>query len=199
MESSREFRVVLLGTTSVGKTTLFNRIDTSYVADANDADVPTVKAAYIQREVRTKHGIAKLAIWDTAGQERFRSLIPMYTRDSDLAIIMFSVDMPESAENLDQWLNLLAASDCVDCIVYVVANKMDLEDHCALETGRAWAQKNEFTFVEVSALQQSAVEDLVIRIADDLQKLPKFEDLKDRKTEGIAELTALNKDEKGCC
>lgn len=200
MDASREFRVVLLGTTSVGKTTLFNRMDTKYVANDEESEVPTVKAAYIQREVRTKNGIVKLAIWDTAGQERFRSLIPMYTRDSDLAIIMFSVDMPESAENLDQWLNLLAASDCVDCIVYVVANKIDLEDHCALEIGRAWAQKNDFTFLEVSALQQSGVEDLLIRISDDLQKLPKFEDIHDRKFEGIAELSSQKgNDNGGCC
>lgn len=200
MNAGREFRVVLLGTTAVGKTTLFNRLDTSYVSDGNEMEVPTVKAAYIQREVRTKHGNAKLAIWDTAGQERFRSLIPMYTRDCDMAIIMFSVDMVESAENLDQWLNLLAASDCVDCMVYVVANKMDLDDHSALEIGRAWAQKNDFVFVEISALQQNLVENLIAKIAEDLTKLPRFDDMKDHKFEGTAELKLQKgQNEKGCC
>lgn len=33
----------------------------------------------------------RLQIWDTAGQERFRSLIPSYLRDADVAVIVFDV------------------------------------------------------------------------------------------------------------
>lgn len=32
-----------------------------------------------------------MQIWDTAGQERFRTLIPSYIRDSNIAILVFDI------------------------------------------------------------------------------------------------------------
>lgn len=42
----------------------------------------------------------RLQLWDTAGQERFRSLIPNYIRDCQVAMIVFDLTNEESYENI---------------------------------------------------------------------------------------------------
>ena len=39
--------------------------------------------------VPVDNGTVRLQLWDTAGQERFRSLIPSYIRDSQVAVVVF--------------------------------------------------------------------------------------------------------------
>lgn len=61
-------------------------------------------------------------LWDTAGQERFKSLLPMYTRDAMVGIVVFDVNDPLSLESAvdhlksNQHLRILA----------LVANKIDM-------------------------------------------------------------------------
>ena len=167
------FRVVLLGTTSVGKTTLFRNWDDNFVPDENPPK-PTLASSYLTREVEQYGRRVKLVIWDTAGQERFRALVPMYTRDCDIAVMMFAVDMMGSVENLDEWLGMLRDSDTLDCLVYVVANKIYLENHCALHTGREWALLHNFPFFEVSALTGDNVHALLERVVTDAMEKPAF-------------------------
>lgn len=33
----------------------------------------------------------RLQLWDTAGQERFRTLIPSYIRDSNVAVVVYDI------------------------------------------------------------------------------------------------------------
>ena len=38
----------------------------------------------------------RLQLWDTAGQERFRSLIPSYIRDSNVAVVVYDITKRQS-------------------------------------------------------------------------------------------------------
>jgi len=44
-------------------------------------------------------------VWDTAGQERFRSLVPMYYRNSDAVAIVFDVSDRDSFKQVKNWIN----------------------------------------------------------------------------------------------
>lgn len=44
-------------------------------------------------------------VWDTAGQERFRSLVPMYYRNSDAVAIIFDVSDSDSFSQVKYWIN----------------------------------------------------------------------------------------------
>ena len=63
-------KVVLLGATAVGKTSIFNRvINADYIEDN-----VTTMAAYFrpkQFDLPEKNCRIKINLWDTAGQERF--------------------------------------------------------------------------------------------------------------------------------
>jgi Ras-related protein Rab-5C len=61
-------------------------------------------------------------LWDTAGQERFKSLLPMYTRDATVAIIVFDVNDPLS---LEAAVAQLKENEKLP-ILALVANKCDM-------------------------------------------------------------------------
>ena len=66
----------------------------------------------------------QLWLWDTAGQERFRSLIPSYVRDSNVAIIVYDVTTSKTFDGLDKWIRDVREQRGKDVIVFLVANKV---------------------------------------------------------------------------
>jgi Ras-related protein Rab-6A len=52
---------------------------------------PTIGIDFTSKNVTVGPKTIRLQLWDTAGQERFRSLIPSYLKDCNVAIIVFDV------------------------------------------------------------------------------------------------------------
>jgi Ras-related protein Rab-5C len=84
------FKVVLVGDTNVGKTSILQR----YAKDNFETDSETtISPTFLTRMIDFPvSGLkAKLQIWDTAGQEKYRSVTPIYYRDAAAAICVFDV------------------------------------------------------------------------------------------------------------
>eukprot|EP01117_Protostelium_nocturnum_P018986 TRINITY_DN8080_c2_g1_i1.p1 TRINITY_DN8080_c2_g1~~TRINITY_DN8080_c2_g1_i1.p1 ORF type:complete len:215 (+),score=65.33 TRINITY_DN8080_c2_g1_i1:74-718(+) len=95
------FKVVILGESGVGKTSLLeryvsNRFSMLYKATIG-ADVMTKNIELDNRRMVT------LQLWDTAGQERFQSLGTCFYRGADCCVLVFDVTIPQTFENLDMW------------------------------------------------------------------------------------------------
>lgn len=136
------WKVVFLGESSVGKTSIITRYTTGQFLRDN----ATIGVAFISRQLKlsSEHTV-QLEIWDTAGQERYRSLNAMYYRNTDVAIIVFDLskfnsDITFSA--IDTWIEELCkysnntSSKSVHGIpngddklnIVIVGNKMDILD-----------------------------------------------------------------------
>lgn len=134
------WKVVFLGESSVGKTSIITRYTTGQFLRDN----ATIGVAFISRQLKlsSEHTV-QLEIWDTAGQERYRSLNAMYYRNTDVAIIVFDLskfnsDITFSA--IDTWIEELCkysnntSSKSVHGIpngddklnIVIVGNKMDI-------------------------------------------------------------------------
>lgn len=126
------YKIVLLGDSSVGKTSLVHRF-TNNSFDQHTSN--TIGAAFITKELQSsktpiKH--LKLEIWDTAGQERYRSLTPMYYRNSKIAIICYDLsNIDDTFEKAKYWINQLnlnsnsgTESDIIR--IKLIGNKLDL-------------------------------------------------------------------------
>ncbi|KAI0089800.1 P-loop containing nucleoside triphosphate hydrolase protein [Irpex rosettiformis] len=101
----RTIKLVVIGTSGVGKTSLRNqyisgRFTTGYRA--------TIGADFITKSIphhaRPEEKVT-LQIWDTAGQERFSSLSSAFFRGADAVLLMFDVNRPSSLEALTKWWN----------------------------------------------------------------------------------------------
>ena len=81
-------KIVLLGDTAVGKTSLCARLVNGTFDNFSE---PTIGAAFLTKTVQNGDITHRLEIWDTAGQERYRALAPMYYRGATAALVVYDV------------------------------------------------------------------------------------------------------------
>lgn len=114
-----DLKVIILGDSSVGKTSLLIR----YLEKRFDEYPKATIGAAFTLKMRGKHNIA---IWDTAGQERYVGLSMFYCRNADVAIMAFDVASRESFKSLmTRYVQLLSMVDDF-ALKVVVATKCDL-------------------------------------------------------------------------
>ncbi|QLL33895.1 hypothetical protein HG536_0F02200 [Torulaspora globosa] len=127
-----DLKLVLLGESSVGKSSIVTR----YITGSFQKTNATIGAAFTTKtlEFPGADGIRKkvnLEIWDTAGQERYRSMAPMYFRNTDIALVVFDVTKPESLRKAQSWIDELNSYFDQDrreeVLIKLVGNKMDLD------------------------------------------------------------------------
>lgn len=124
----REYKVVMLGEASVGKTSLVQRYVNNTFNEASDS---TIGASYRSKRVETDCGIIKLCLWDTAGQERYSGLMPMYYRGSNVAYVVFDLSREASFERAKKWIADVKNTETSyisggEVIIALIGNKTDL-------------------------------------------------------------------------
>ena len=139
-------RVIFIGESSVGKTSIITRATTG-VFDPNTA--ATIGAGVQPISVEVDGRQHKFHLWDTAGQEIFRSIVPLYFKQAVCAIVVFSLADQKSFDALPEWIDLLNSHSERNVPVVIVGNKKDIE-HAASASGNA----SEMRFVEVQDVKK---------------------------------------------
>jgi len=118
------FKVLLVGDSSVGKSSIVNR----YVDDFHDPRfLSTIGVDFKIRTYERNGKIIKLQIWDTAGQERFRSITTSYYRGADGIIMVYDVNQPQSLDSVQHtWAKEVQTYARRDPKLLLVGNKTDL-------------------------------------------------------------------------
>jgi small GTP-binding protein len=101
---TRECKVVLLGDTGVGKSSLAQRYVTNTFKPYSES---TIGASFMSKMILVDGAPCKCQIWDTAGQEKYHSLAPMYYRGAAAAILVFDITKPASLDKLKAWVREL--------------------------------------------------------------------------------------------
>ncbi|CAH8263040.1 unnamed protein product [Arabidopsis lyrata] len=103
MDSSKNrtlLKVIVLGDSGVGKTSLMNQ----YVYKKfNKQYKATIGADFVTKELHIDEKPVTLQIWDTAGQERFQSLGAAFYRGADCCVLVYDVNNLKSFETLNNW------------------------------------------------------------------------------------------------
>lgn len=116
-------KIVLLGDTAVGKTSLCARLVNNTFDNFNE---PTIGAAFQTKTIESGDISHRLEIWDTAGQERYKALAPMYYRGATAAIIVYDVTNEESFKGAKFWVEELRRRGKPNVVIILVGNKYDL-------------------------------------------------------------------------
>ena len=102
MERLDSYKVVLLGDSTVGKSSLAFRIKHKKFDHVSQPTIGCEFFAYIH----SKNGERiKLMIWDTAGQERFRTITSSYYKGAHGIMIVYDVTNRESFRNIRSWMS----------------------------------------------------------------------------------------------
>ena len=166
--NSGALKVVLLGNSGTGKTSILQYQLNSVV---NMSNLPTIGCVYHEVPISLTNEIVTLKVWDTAGQEIYRSIVPIYVRDASAAILVYDISDPTSFASLDQWRSLLLEEQPTNIFVYIVANKIDLDDDYQVNdaAGKQYSEKINAKFFKVSAIKGDGIAELFNTIAVDLQ------------------------------
>ncbi|KAL1495030.1 hypothetical protein ABEB36_010516 [Hypothenemus hampei] len=166
----KKYKLVFLGEQSVGKTSLITRFmydsfDTYYQA--------TIGIDFLSKTIYLQDKTVRLQLWDTAGQERFRSLIPSYIRDSQVAVVVYDVTNSNSFELTNKWIEDVRNERGHQVIIVLVGNKVDLENIREVPTEKAQSLAKELNilFIETSAKCGYNIKQLFRRIGDALPQL----------------------------
>lgn len=174
-EYSKQFKIILLGDSGVGKTSIINQ----YIKNEFSDELPATVGVEFQPKYITVNGERiKLGIWDTAGQEKFRTLARQFYRNVDGVVMVYDITRVESLNNIDEyWIQQLQENATNSYQIILVGNKSDLKDKCdpnkivTTEMGQNMARKYSTLFVEASAKTadhvQNAFEELINRINTD--------------------------------
>ncbi len=97
--------------------------------------------------------MVRLQLWDTAGQERFRSLIPSYINDSQVAVVCYDITSRQSFESIKSWVEQARQIRGDKVTMIIVGNKIDLAEkrQVSTEDGQALANELGTMFTETSA------------------------------------------------
>lgn len=168
-----QFKLVLLGESAVGKSSLVLRFVKDQFDDYRES---TIGAAFLTQTISLdENTTVKFEIWDTAGQERYKSLAPMYYRNANCAVVVYDITQASSLDKAKSWVKELQRQANENIIIALAGNKADMvtdqPDKRAIQTAdaEAYAKEAGLLFFETSAKTATNVKELFTAIA---KKLP---------------------------
>ena len=162
------FKIIVIGDSGVGKSCLTNKATNNLFEENYNA---TVGFEFFTFNIRMFNKIIKLQIWDTCGQELYRSLITNFYRNSSLAIIVYAINSKSSFENIDMWLKELRTHSNPDAKVFLIGNKVDLDNERVIskEEGEKFKEENKLHyFLEASAKSGLNAQKIFVQAANTL-------------------------------
>ena len=188
-----QFKLVLLGDSAVGKSSLVLRFVRGQFFEYQES---TIGAAFLTQTVALNDTTVKFEIWDTAGQERYHSLAPMYYRGAAAAILVYDMTKKSSFEKLQKWVDELKERGPDGIVLCVAANKCDLEEGREVEVaeGAEFAQKSGADFFETSAKNDENVGRIFTTLVTNVQRKSEA-----ARPAGEARLDAAPPKKTSCC
>ena len=122
------FKIILIGDSGTGKTSLINR----YIYNNfHEKYLCTIGVDFMMKKVvLDDNTVIKLQIWDTAGMEKYKQITSTYYRGAQGAIVVFDLSSQTSFNSVSKWVNDFKqiSNPNYHQTIYIVGNKNDLVD-----------------------------------------------------------------------
>ena len=147
-----EFKVILIGSTSVGKTAIFHKFITGEFLNNNKS---TVIAEFHTKYLKVKNNLfVKLILWDTCGSEKFRSITNQYYKGAKAIILVFDLTDQKSFDDLKNiWLKDIKNYADKNIQILIVGNKVDLIEERKVTESQVinFCREKDYKYIDASA------------------------------------------------
>ena len=150
-EEESGIKVILLGESSVGKTSL---IKVAIGKKFNSSELTTYSANYSIKKFNYNGKEYTFNLWDTIGQEKYRALTKMFFKDSKIIILVYDITSEKSFKELEYWYNQVVNELGKEgYYLAIVGNKNDLynQEKINKDQGKKFAQSKNGKFKLTSA------------------------------------------------
>lgn len=135
-----KIKIILVGNSGVGKTTIINRYyNSSFVNEM----ASTMSMNYIEKKIIIDEKCYNLSIWDTVGQEQYRSCNKLFIKNSNIVIFVYDITSIPSFKELNYWHETIENELGQNPYLAIAGNKFDLieEEKITEIEGKELAQK----------------------------------------------------------
>jgi Ras-related protein Rab-1A len=189
------YKILLLGDSSVGKTCLLLRYSDDTFMDNH---ISTIGLDYRLKIVNiSPQTNVKLQLWDSAGQDRFKAITKNYYKGAHGIVLIYDITSELSFMNIKNWISQIREYTN-DVKIILVGNKIDLPESRVIsyEEGSRLAKDYKIKFFECSAKNNIGVADIFSYLVDEIYEANK--DIQKESGVNVSEKTKDNKDKK-CC
>ena len=162
MNEPESIKVVLVGESGVGKTSIISQFTTKKFDPHRET---SLSAQFISKTVNFQDlgKEIKFDIWDTVGQEKYRSLAKIFYKDAKVIVFVYDITTEYSFNELkNYWYEETRSNTDGSPILAVVGNKIDLykEQKVSNNDGKEFAEKIGAIFQTTSAQSDSGISTL---------------------------------------
>lgn len=199
MNIAKTCKVILIGDSSTGKTSIIN----TYISEHEEVR-PTIGASNSNVEKMINGKKVRFQIWDTAGQEQYKSILPLYFRNAVVVICVYDITNEQSFNDLNEYIQMVHNNCQETTKIVIIGNKTDLEDERVVPFAKAeeYAKENNALFYhETSKLNIDLIDFLFDKILDYLSENDKNEEEKKQVNNEINmnDGNMNNTEDKKCC
>ena len=151
-EKGEEIKIILVGESGTGKTSLINTAQGLPFFEGNQ--ISTLISSFVKLSLTIDGVKYYINLWDTIGQERYRALTKVFLNESKIVIFVFDITAKESFTELEYWINLIENELPPDVIKEIAANKSDLiaeNENVDEDMIREYSEKKGIEFTYTSA------------------------------------------------
>ena len=169
MSTINEIKLIVLGNTSVGKSSfILKYIEDKFVLNY----IATLGMDFKQKKLKLKNGQeVKLRIYDTAGQERFKSVAVSFIKKAEGVILIYDIGNKATFESLEEWIKNIKESGKENLPIILVGNKCDLppeKREVELIEGKDKAEEFNLPFFETSCKEGINIKEVFEKIVEDI-------------------------------
>ena len=142
------FKIVTLGESGIGKTSLINR----FTYDTFEIQSTTIDNSICYKHLDIENKIIKIQLWDICGSERFRRVIPNFYRNASGAVVAYDISDKWSFDQVKTWIEDVKAYSNTEINIVIVGTKCDrLDRKVTEEEGKKLADELGVRYFETSA------------------------------------------------
>lgn len=154
------YKVVIIGNSGVGKTSIVNKKIRNMYSPMYSATIGVEYDCILLDSI-------KLQIWDTTGIEKYASICKSYLGNSTIIMYVFDISNRKTFLDLPKWIDDTYKKDRP---AIIVGNKCDLKRNVTFEEATLFADKYDMDYIEVSAKNNTNIAELFTNMVDIIQE-----------------------------